>query len=392
MLAIAIAIATVVSVAAVLAGLSRAVQSTIDLLGPRTFFVSRLPPIVPYGKFSDEVRHRRFLDWPGAADLRVMCPSIEIATAFATRAFFFGERIRVAYRGESVEQLILRGVEPDYAAAIPAFAVADGRFISQFDEQSGAPVAVIGASIAKALFPHLDPIGKQVRLNDSMVEVIGVFEEDSGLWSVPGANEFVVIPLSFFRRRFPESRELVIAFTVRPGIEEGQAKDEVEAAMRRIRHVPPGAPSDFDVVSPEFIRVLWKQLTQALIALTIAVSCVGLCVGGIGVMNIMLISVSERTAEIGIRRAVGARRSDIRLQFLIESAVLTLFGGIAGVLWGSTAVWALRTLVGAVPAVLAPGWAVAGAVTSIGIGMVFGFFPANRAAQLDPIACLRYEN
>jgi putative ABC transport system permease protein len=391
MLAITIAIATVICVAAVLNGLSRAVQSTIDLLGPHTFFVSRLPPIVPYGKFSDQVRRRRFLEWPEPMDFQQLCPSIGIATAFATRAFFFGEKVRVSYGRESVERLILRGVEPDYAAAIPAFSGPDGRFISRIDEERAAPVAVIGRSVARSLFPHLDPIGKRIRLNDSMVRVIGVFQEDSGLWSVPGADDFVVIPLSFFRKRFPESKEVVIAFTVRPGSEEEQAKDEVEQALRRIRHVAPGAPSDFDVVSPEFIRVLWKQLTRALVALTAAVTCVGLGVGGIGVMNVMLISVSERTGEIGIRRAVGASRWDIRLQFLSESVVLTLCGGIAGILFGWFAVWAMRAFTISLPTLLAPGWAIAGAASSIALGLLFGYFPASRAAHLDPIECLRHE-
>ena len=392
MLAIAVAIATVASVAAVIEGLNRFIQSTIDVLGPRTFYVSRLPPIVPYGRFSEEVRRRRFLDWPLREDLRKLCPSIEIATAFATRAFFFGEDLRVSYGGESVEKLILRGVEPEYTAALPAFTVADGRFISDFDEAHGAEVAVIGTSVARSLFPHRDPVGKIVRLNGSAVQVIGVFEQNSGVLSAAGADDFVVIPLSLFRKRFPESKEIVIACTVRRGSQEEQAKDEVTGALRRSRHVPPGAPCDFDIVSPRFIRSLWNSLTQALVALTAAISCVGLGVGGIGVMNVMLISVRERTAEIGIRRAVGACRSDIRFQFLLEAVAVTLFGGICGVFCGAAFVWTLRSVFPTLPALLSLHWAVISVVSSIVVGLVFGYFPASRAANLSPTECLSYEN
>ena len=218
-----------------------------------------------------------------------------------------------------------------------------------------------------------------------------MLEKDSGAFGGPGIDQFAVIPLSDFRKNYPNSKEVAIAFIVEKNFTVEQGKDEVTQAMRRRRRVPNSAEDDFEVISPDFISALWKQLTGALVILTGVISSIGLLVGGIGVMNIMLISVTERTAEIGIRKAVGARKSDIRLQFLIEAVVLTLIGGILGIVWGGLIAFTVRSLAPSVPATLSLVWVVLGVLISTGVGLFFGYYPANKAAQLDPIVCLRYE-
>jgi putative ABC transport system permease protein len=237
----------------------------------------------------------------------------------------------------------------------------------------------------------LDPIGKTVRINGSTYEVIGVFEHDQGLFLGPGVDIFAVIPLSNFKKNYPEAKELIMAFTVPEKVNLETAQGEVIQVMRRLRRIPSGKENDFELSSPDFLSNLWNQLTGALVILTTVISSIGLLVGGIGVMNIMLISVTERTQEIGVRKAIGARRADVRLQFLLEAVVLTLVGGTIGILIGAGVSTLVRTLVPSVPATLSYLWVTIGFVISAAVGVFFGYYPANLAANLDPINCLRYE-
>jgi putative ABC transport system permease protein len=250
---------------------------------------------------------------------------------------------------------------------------------------------VLGAAISESLFPDTDALGKTVRINGGLYEVIGVFEHDQGLFLGPGVDIFAIIPLSNFRKEYPGSRELVMAFTVPKNANIEVAQDEVIQAMRRLRHVSPEKENDFELSSPDFLSNLWNQLTGALVILTTVISSIGLLVGGIGVMNIMLISVTERTQEIGVRKAIGARRADIRLQFLLEAVVLTLVGGTIGILIGAGVSALVRALVPSIPATLSYLWVAIGFAISAAVGVFFGYYPASMAANLDPIDCLRYE-
>jgi putative ABC transport system permease protein len=251
-------------------------------------------------------------------------------------------------------------------------------------------VIVIGHAIADSLFPLLDPIGKQVRLNGRWYEVIGVFEPDQGLFSGFGVDQFVTIPMSNFRKSFPEVRERFIGIAAKEEFSMQSVRDQVEDAMRRKRHVPHNAESDFEIADPSFLGNLWNQLTGALVLLTGIISSIGLMVGGIGVMNIMLISVTERTSEIGIRKAVGARKADIRIQFLLEAITLSGIGGLLGIFFGFLIALAVRTAL-PIPATVSIFWIAMGVTIAVGVGLFFGYYPANRAAHLDPIECLRYE-
>jgi len=390
-LGIVIGVSSVISMAAIIQGLNKFVQDKVESLGSRTYFVSRFPPGTDPNHWPERIRMRKYLQYDYADYVRQAAPDAEIVTTVGTRGFFFGDSNLITSGDRSVEKVVVRGAEPEYVQAIPLFSIGRGRFISKFDEEHARPVVVLGAAISESLFPNTDPLGKEVRINGWVYEVIGVFEHDEGLFLGPGVDVFAIIPLSNFKKVFTDAKELIMLFTVRKDASVEQTQDEVILALRRLRRVPPGKENDFELSSPDFLTNLWNQLTGALVILTTVISSIGLLVGGIGVMNIMLISVTERTQEIGVRKAIGARRADIRLQFLLEAVLLTLVGGTIGILLGACVSTLVRTLVPSIPATLSYLWVFIGFVISVSVGLFFGFYPANLAAKLEPISCLRYE-
>ena len=390
-LGIVIGVTSVIAVASIIDGLNLYIQKRVESFGSRTYFISRIPFGQPPDRLPEKMRARRYLEVDYAPYLRQSCPAIELATPFKTRAFFFGETNELHVGDKRVERIILRGAESDYVDAIPLFAVTEGRFLSRLDEAHPRDVVVLGAALADSLFPNTDPVGKVVYVNGRQYDVIGVFEKDPGLFGGGGVDSFAVIPLSNFTKNYPESKEVHIAFTIPKHGDPQLAVDQVTEAMRRLRHLRHNQENDFEVISSDFLTQLWNQLTGALVILTGVISSVGLLVGGIGVMNIMLISVTERTREIGVRRAIGARKADIRVQFLLEAMLLTSTGGLLGIVIGVLVATIVRHLFESVPATVSAFWVVTGVAMSVGVGLFFGFYPANRAANLDPIVCLRYE-
>ncbi len=389
-LGIVIGVASVISVAAVIEGLNHSIISRVQALGSKVFFVGRIPGGT-FGRLPEHIRLRKHFKYDDIRVLRECCPHVEYATAFLTRAAFFNQTNEARYRNEQAQNVILRGVDEDYSAAIPMFDVAEGRSITRYDQASARFVAVIGQAVAGSLFPHLDPIGRTIRVNGVPFEVIGVFLKDEGLFGGPGVDQFIVIPYTTFQKLYPEIEEHFLAISVRETQDLAAALDEVVPALRRIRHVKPSQENDFEVTLPDFLTRLWDQLTGALFLLTFAISSIALLVGGIGVMNIMLVSVTERTREIGVRKAVGARRQDVRLQFLVEAIVLTFVGGLVGIVAGAGVAWTASMLVPSFPFYLSPFWVAMGVGMAVGVGIFFGYYPANRAAELDPIVALRYE-
>jgi putative ABC transport system permease protein len=390
-LGIVIGVSSVISMAAIIQGLNKFVQDKVESLGSRTYFLTRFPPGMDPAHMPERIRTRRYIEYNYADFIRQAAPDVQIVTTVGTRGFFFGDSNLITSGDHSVEKVIVRGAEPEYTEAIPLFTVGQGRFISAFDQEHARSVVVLGAAISESLFPGTDAVGKTVRINGGVYEVIGVFEHDQGLFLGPGVDIFAIIPLSNFKKNYPAAKELVMLFTVPSNVNIELAQGEVIQAMRRLRRVPPDKANDFELSSPDFLSNLWNQLTGALVILTTVISSIGLLVGGIGVMNIMLISVTERTQEIGVRKAIGARRADIRLQFLLEAVVLTLVGGTIGIVIGASISTLVRTLAPSIPATLSYLWVSIGFVISVGVGLFFGYYPANVAANLDPIDCLRYE-
>src|SRR3954470_13103368 len=390
-LGIVIGVASVISVAAIISGLNKFVQERVASLGSRTYFVSRFPPGSDPARWPEYIRVRRYFEYDYANFIRERCPSVDSVTTIGTRGFFFGDTNNISYGAQNVEKIIVRGAEPQYIKTLPLFSIDRGRFVTEFDQEHARSVVVLGAAIAESLFPYGDPLGKTVRMNGSLYEVVGIFEHDQGLFVGPKVDDFAIIPMSTFKKVYPENKELIMAYTVAPNASVDKAQDEVVQAMRRLRHVPSAKENDFEISSPDFISNLWNQLTGALVILTTMESCIGLVIGGIGVMNIMLISVTERTQEIGVRKAIGARRADIRLQFLVEAVFLTLTGGTLGILIGALIAFVVRTTIPSVPATLSIFWIAIGFAISVGVGLFFGYYPATVAANLDPIVSLRYE-
>ena len=390
-LGIVIGVSSVISMAAIIQGLNKFVQDRVESLGSRTYFLTRFPPGTDPSRMPERIRTRRYLEYHYADFIRRAAPDIDNVTTVGTRGFFFGDTNLITSGNRSVEKVIVRGAEPEYAEALPLFAIARGRFVSAFDQEHARAVVVLGAAIADSLFPNTDALGKNVRINGALYEVIGVFEHDQGLFLGPGVDIFAIIPMSNFKKQYPEAKELVLIFTIPKDVNVEKAQGEVIQAMRRLRRVPVDKENDFELSSPDFLSNLWNQLTGALVILTTVISSVGLLVGGVGVMNIMLISVTERTQEIGVRKAIGARRADVRLQFLLEAVTVTLLGGTIGILIGAAVSTLVRTFVPSVPATLSYLWVTIGFIISAGVGLVFGYYPASVAANLDPIVCLRYE-
>ncbi len=391
LLGIVIGVTSVIAVASIIDGLNKFVSDKVEKLGSRSYYVTRFPAGTDPMRMPEKIRLRKHFEYDDGRRIRELAPAVDQLTVMGTRARFFGQSAEIRYQGQRVENLLVRGAEPAYIDVIPMFAVERGRFYNESDEARAAAVTVIGSAVAESLFGAADPIGKTVYINGTAYEVIGVFAQEPGLLGGPGVDQFAVMPLSNFRKHNPDVKELFIAFTIRKDVDAASGQQQVEEALRRIRRVPPNKGNDFEMISSDFLSNLWNQLTGAIVILTSVISSIGLLVGGIGVMNIMLISVTERTREIGIRKAIGARASDIRVQFLLEAVTLTVAGGLIGIALGAAIAWIVRSTMPSIPASVSVFWMAMGTGLSGAVGLFFGYWPADRAARLDPIVCLRYE-
>ena len=392
MLGVVIGVASVISVAAIIDGLNRHIADKVNELGSRTFFVTRFPAFTfDFERLPEHIRLRKHFHPDDAAAIREQARLVDRAMPILTRAAFLGGSNELRYQNRRVSEPILRGAGPDLLDVLPLYAVKHGRFITPQEEEHAAMVCLLGTPIADTLFGTADPLGQEVRVNGLPFRVIGVFEPHQGLFGGPGVDQFVIIPYRTFAKLYPEIEEVILAVQVHKAEDLEYAKDEVADIMRRRRHVPAGKPNDFEISSPDIITDLWKQLTGAIVILTLIVASIGLLVGGIGVMNIMLVSVTERTAEIGVRKAVGARRKDIRAQFLLEAMTLTGVGGMLGILSGVVLSVSVAALFPSLPARVSLFWTITGLLISFGVGLFFGIYPAIKASNLDPVRCLRYE-
>jgi putative ABC transport system permease protein len=390
MLGVVIGVASVISVAAIIDGLNGHVARKVQELGTSTFFLTRfkaftLPP------FPEEIRLRKKLTSEDAAAIREHCPTVRKVSPILTRGYGFGGDNEIRFQSSLVSNPILRGGEPELTQVLPVYVVHSGRFLTEEENLHAAPVCILGNAIADSLFGPVDPVGKEVRINGLPFQVIGVFEPHQGLFGGPGVDQFVIVPFRTFVKMYPEIEELIIGASATDPQQLGRAEEEVIEVLRHRRHVPANKPNDFEVISADFLTDLWQKLTSALVLLTLIIASIGLAVGGIGVMNIMLVSVTERTAEIGVRKAVGARRVDIRSQFLLEAVALTGSGGVVGILIGITLSLGVAALFPNLPARISIFWTLAGFVISLAVGLFFGIYPAVKAANLDPVACLRHE-
>jgi len=385
-LGVSVGVVTVIFMVSIIQGLNKAFADQIESLGSNTIFVSKFEPSFGRPPGPEEI-HRKDLTMADAEALRREAPSIAGVSPI--------HRLIAAtmrYQEKQTDTPILLGVTPYYEFVHSQY-VANGRFIGDIDMQDRSNVCVIGVDVKRALFPYEEAIDKEVRINGNPFRVIGVMEPLGNFFGQSRDNS-IFVPITTFDKYYPDRPfpEVVFFIIVRPQSRAfvKSAIDEITDILRRRRRVPPNEKNNFGISSQDSLLDVYNQLTGATALVLTAVSFVALMIGGIGVMNIMLVSVTERTREIGVRKAVGATRLNILSQFLIEAVVLTAIGGLAGLAIGELAS-ILMNKYSPLPAYV-PLWAIGvGVGISATVGIVFGLWPAWKAARLDPIEALRWE-
>jgi putative ABC transport system permease protein len=387
-LGIIVGVSTVISMVSVIEGFNQIVVKGFSSFGSTLVQFQKIEPRFgdPH-RVPEEQRLRKNLTVEDAADIKRSCPSM--AAVAAERYNFGGGNVR--YREMEANAPLIGGTNTEYPQANNYF-IKEGRFFNDAEYVHSANVVVLGQEVVEALFPHADPIGRVISIEGRPFTVVGTLEKRGGLFFGPGDNR-LFIPLTTFDGIYPEIERdwgtIIATVPKKPELMQ-KAMDEGREVLRRRRHVPPSAPDDFAILTPDAFISTFRQITGGIAAVLTFISSIGLLVGGVGVMNIMLVAVKERTREIGVRKAVGARRSDITMQFITEAMTLTGLGGVAGILVG----FLISFLAGRfspLPATT-PMWAVVvGFVVSVSVGLFFGIYPAFKAATLDPIESLRYE-
>ena len=380
-LGVIIGTGAVIGVGSIIAGLDGAITNLLRSFGPNTVIVTKTTAM---GNATREERRRKPLTLENARSIAERCAAVQHVSPFL---FPPGGFHNAKYKGNDLYNVQLGGTEEGYAAG--GTTMKSGRFFTDLENTHHMPVVVIGEDVQKQLMPNMDPVGKRIEVDGHEFEVIGVMDRPAA--SLPGQDDTrVLVPYFTMRKMFPNVREHMLIVIAYPGMVD-KAQDEVRAVLRISRRVPFNAPDTFSITTAEQMIEQFHNVTATVALVMVILSSIGLLVGGIGVMNIMLVSVTERTREIGIRKAIGARRSDIVVQFLTEAVVLTVLGGILGLLLGWTISRAAGLVFPNLPTAV-PLWAAGlGVLVSVGVGLFFGIWPASRAARLDPVEALRYE-
>jgi putative ABC transport system permease protein len=381
LLGVIIGVSSVIAVMSLVQGLNQYVAKQLMSSGSNVFSIDRVGLVFDDLEFRDRLR-RPELTQAHAALIARNAPHVLAAVAQRQAS----ARLRRGSR--SLRSVRVTGVEPGYLL-VNDLPVGRGRPITESDELSRAPVCVIGSDVAGELFANADPLGRDLRIGAHRLVVVGVGERKGSAFG-QSRDLYVVVPLGWFQRVWGRRPSVEISVRSLDPSNFEQAQDEARGILRAARHLRPGQADDFEIVTPEMLLSLWKNLSGALFVVIVGVSLISLVVGGIVIMNIMLVSVTERTKEIGIRKALGARRRDILFQFLIEATTLSVAGGAVGLGLGVLIALAIG-LLSPLPVYVSPLAVVLGLVTATLVGVFFGSYPAVRAARQDPIEALRYE-
>ena len=391
-LGIVIGVMTAICIASLLTGMRQNIVAMIEDYGTNNIYAFHLSTGPRTGEDRSE-RTRKPLTVADAEAIKAQARSVDDVALIAPNVGYGGGPFddNITYQGRNYRWGNTQGVSPNHAS-LTNVSLREGRYITEMDDQQRANVMVIGVNAADALFPGMNTIaGTQVRMGGYNFEVIGVLEKrKAGFFGENEEDNAVYIPFRTAQKIAPARGYLLMIIRGRTG-QIAEALAESEEILRRRRGVKFGEPNNFDIKTADKFIEQFDSITAMIGLVAIAISCLGLLVGGIGVMNIMLVSVTERTKEIGVRKAIGARRRDIVRQFLFEAMMLTFLGGVLGVVLATGISKLLMLLIPSMPASI-PTWAVVtGLSVSIGVGLIFGVWPARKASRLDPIECLRYE-
>lgn len=386
-LGVMVGVASVIGMASVIDGLNLAAEAEIDMMGSNVIVVEQYGPSVDYDNLTEEERNRPYPSEEEAEVIQASCPSVDGVAPQNHWTFEDGNDVK--YKNRKFSNATFNGTWPDLIK-VRDIDMKSGRFLSQTDLQFRTNVCVIGTGIEKVLFPDENPLGKFVRLNSREFEVVGVYEEAKSNFGNDYWNRLISIPLTTYSKWLPFDKALTLEVRAATRPQISQAMEEITTALRIHRRVPFGKPDNFFLSTQEQFKEQAQKITDVIYIIMIVITSVGLMVGGIGVMNIMLVSVTERTREIGVRKAIGAKRSNILLQFLTEAMSLSGFGGVIGVIVGVALGLILNSSFG-FPVSLPIFWVVTGFVVSVSVGLISGVYPAFKAARLDPIEALRYE-
>lgn len=387
LLGVIVSVTFLVAVVAIIQGMNAYVKENIAgaIIGANSFQVRRTP--INFARFSDD-EWRRAQRRPkiGPGDAAIIMEAIPDAQAISLQSGWPTPQADVTWGNRSLGDALILGVTPAYQT-VQDHRIASGRPLADLDLAERRPVVVIGSQIAETLFENVEPVGRHIRILGERFEVVGV-NARKGRVLGQSFDGFVLMPINRFEMIYGRRNTTTVSVKMASAAEVAPAMQRAEEALRVSRRLRPAEENDFSIETSDALVEFWETLTRVLFAVLPAVVGIGIVVGGIVIMNIMLMSVSERTHEIGIRKAVGARSQDIQRQFLAEAVVLATLGGLLGVLWG----WALASLVASVSPLPArvTSWSIGVALTlGAGVGILFGVYPARRAARLDPVASLR---
>jgi putative ABC transport system permease protein len=387
-LGVIIGTGTIIGVGSIIAGLNGAVTGVMRSFGTNTAVIFKAP--IAFHRLTAEEARRKPLTYEDGLAIADRCPAVaSVSPYLIPNTLGSGPTINIArYKGNELYNASISGTDAAYIQS-GQVDIGEGRFFTEVENQHHMPVAVIGSDVPRALFNGEDPVGKWIDVDGHKFEVVGVTKRPGN--SFPGQDDVnIYLPYFSMHKLFPNARENLLFVTAKPG-QLPAAIDQATAVLRIQRHVPADKPDNFSISTSDQLVEQFHSVTAIVALVMVVMSSIGLLVGGIGVMNIMLVSVTERTREIGVRKAIGAKRADIVLQFLTEAVVLTGLGGLIGMSMGWFVSFVCRMVYPALPTAV-PWWAaVLGVVVSMGIGLFFGIWPANKAASLDPVVALRYE-